>query len=82
MDGFLQKGVLRWLKNKGGDREGRPFIKYPVVARVVVIPAIPAPGRLRQEDHKFKANMGYIERPCFEKKNFKYPEISSEAKTT
>jgi hypothetical protein len=26
--------------------------------------------------------MGYIERPCFEKKNFKYPEISSEAKTT
>jgi hypothetical protein len=25
-----------------------------------VTPIIPAPGRLRQEDHEFKSNLGYI----------------------
>jgi hypothetical protein len=29
---------------------------------------IPALGRLKQEEFKFKANLGYILRPCFKKK--------------
>jgi hypothetical protein len=28
------------------------------------IPVIPAFGRLREENHKFKATLGYIVRPC------------------
>jgi hypothetical protein len=31
----------------------------------------PVLGRLRQEDHKFKANVGYIGRPCLKKQNNK-----------
>jgi hypothetical protein len=32
------------------------------------MPVIPALLRLRQEDHKFKTSLGYIARPCLEKK--------------
>jgi hypothetical protein len=28
------------------------------------MPVIPALGRMRQEDHKFKVNLGYLVRPC------------------
>jgi hypothetical protein len=28
------------------------------------MPVIPAPGKLRQEDVEFKANLGYVTRPC------------------
>jgi hypothetical protein len=35
-----------------------------------LILVIPALGKLRREDHEFKANLGYIVRPCLKKKNF------------
>jgi hypothetical protein len=34
-------------------------------------PVIPAFRNLRQEDCKFKASLGYIERPCLKKQNNK-----------
>jgi hypothetical protein len=34
-------------------------------------PAIPTLRRLRQEDHEFKANLGYISRPSFRNKKQK-----------
>jgi hypothetical protein len=34
----------------------------------VYMPIIPAFRRLREEDHKFKANLGYIVRFCFKKR--------------
>jgi hypothetical protein len=40
--------------------------------------AIPALGRLRQEDHQFEVSMGYVTRPCLKNKNNKKPNrISS-----
>jgi hypothetical protein len=41
------------------------------------MPVLPALGRLRQKDHKFKAILGYIARPCF-KKNRSRKEMSKE----
>jgi hypothetical protein len=35
------------------------------------MPAIPALGRLRQEDYKFKANLGYRVKPCLKKNQTK-----------
>jgi hypothetical protein len=32
------------------------------------MPIIPGIGRLRQEDHGFKANLGYVARPYLKKK--------------
>jgi hypothetical protein len=34
-------------------------------------PVIPAFGRLRQEDHEFKASLGHIARLCLKKKDKK-----------
>jgi hypothetical protein len=31
-------------------------------------PILPAPVRLKQEDYKFKASLGYKARPCFKNK--------------
>jgi hypothetical protein len=31
------------------------------------MPVIPALGRLKQEDHEFKANLVYIARPCLKR---------------
>jgi hypothetical protein len=39
------------------------------VARCWCTTVIPALGRLRQEDPKFKAHLGYLGRPCLEKKD-------------
>jgi hypothetical protein len=35
---------------------------------MVYTPVIQAVKRLRQKDHEFKANMGYIVRPCLKKR--------------
>jgi hypothetical protein len=35
---------------------------------------IPAPGKLKQEDHKFKASLGYIKGP-FSKQQQKKPHV-------
>jgi hypothetical protein len=35
---------------------------------MVAQPVIPALGRLRQEDHEFQTNLGYITRPYPKKK--------------
>jgi hypothetical protein len=35
---------------------------------VVALALIPTLGRLRQEDHEFKVNLGYMVRPCLKKR--------------
>jgi hypothetical protein len=36
---------------------------------VILYFVISALGRLRQEDHKFKANLGYTVKPCLKNKD-------------
>jgi hypothetical protein len=40
-------------------------------------PVIPAPGKLRREDHKFEGSLGYKGRACFKKiwKQSTYPSV-------
>jgi hypothetical protein len=38
---------------------------------MVILPVISALGRLRQEDGKFEANLGYVARSCFKTKKQK-----------
>jgi hypothetical protein len=45
-----------------------PQLRTPVSWAQWLIPVIPALRRLRQEDLEFRANMGYIVRPCVKKK--------------
>jgi hypothetical protein len=44
------------------------------------MPLFPVLGRLRQEDHKFKASLGYLVRVCLKtpKEGRKYKEIPIE----
>jgi hypothetical protein len=42
-----------------------------MLVMVVHTPVIPVLRRLRQEDHEFKLNLGYIVRPCLKTKTLK-----------
>jgi hypothetical protein len=46
---------------------GRALRSSPAPLKVHFTPLIPALWRLRQEDHEFKANLGYTGRPCLNK---------------
>jgi hypothetical protein len=46
--------------------------KSPGKLVVLVLPVIPALKRLRQEDSKFEASLGYIARPCLKNKEISW----------
>jgi hypothetical protein len=46
---------------------------------MVVHIVIPALGRLRQEEHEFDANLGYIVKPCLKKPKEKKSNLKSMA---
>jgi hypothetical protein len=53
---------------------GAHFFKKPIPGQTQWHTTInPAFQRLRQEDHQFKANLGYIVRPCMKKQTTKKP---------
>jgi hypothetical protein len=56
--------LLTIISDYLGVRDPGIKVSKTLMTDVWGIPAIPALGKLKQEDHKFEARLGYPARPC------------------